>query len=72
MTAFAYQNTNEYNELTDIEKNIVNQFYIEADGDIAAAIAALEDGDALEFLGYGDDDQEEIEAAHAFLTSINK
>lgn len=36
--------------------------------DRAAAIAALEDGAALAALGFTDDDQEAIEAAHSLLT----
>jgi hypothetical protein len=38
-----------------------------AHGDVAAAIAALEDGAYLADAGYDDDDEQAIEEAHAML-----
>ena len=49
---------------------IIKNILTASDNDLQAALYALEDGFALEQLGYSDDDQEDIEGAHAVLTEM--
>ncbi|NLD91391.1 MAG: hypothetical protein GX639_01855 [Fibrobacter sp.] len=51
---------------TEIKREVL----LEAEGNVQAAIAALEDGQYLAQAGYTDDDQEAIEVVHAELKEM--
>jgi hypothetical protein len=51
---------------------IIQNILTASDNDLQAALYALEDGFALEQLGYTDDDQEDIECAHDVLAEMLK